>query len=203
MTMLKPRSGMQLTVKEFFALPEPWNKRKMELDEGALYIMTKPRLVHQFFQARLSKHMETYLDEFEDPPANVFADVMAALSLERRILLAPDLTIVMQGNAAAFRDQMVEGAPDIAVEILSSDRNRDLVRKRQLYAEAGVPEYWIIDAVNDTATILELENGGYVERAVLTADDTLTTPLPPGLSIPLADVFRQHRRPAEAEVEDC
>jgi Uma2 family endonuclease len=92
---------------------------------------------------------------------------------------------------------MIEGAPDIVVEILSSDRNRDLVRKRQLYAEAGVPEYWIFDAINDTATLLELRNGEYVERAVLTADDTLTTPLLLGLAIPLADVFRHRRRPAD------
>ena len=34
-------------------------------------------------------------------------------------------------------DRMIEGAPDIVVEILSSDRNRDLVRKRQLYAAAA------------------------------------------------------------------
>ena len=91
---------------------------------------------------------------------------------------------------------MVEGVPDIVMEILSSDRRRDLVRKRQVYAEAGVPEYWIFDPRIDTATLLELRNGEYVERAVLTADDTLTTPLLPGLAIPLADVFRHRRRPA-------
>ena len=94
-------------------------------------------------------------------------------------------------------DQMIEGAPDIVVEILSTDRSRDLVRKRQLYAEAGVSEYWIFDPPNDTATLLELHNGEYVQRAVLTADDTLTTPLLPGLAIPLTDVFRHRRRPAE------
>ena len=90
---------------------------------------------------------------------------------------------------------MIEGAPDIVVEILSSDRNRDLVRKRQLYAEAGVPEYWIFDPLNDIATLLELQNGEYVQRAALAAADTLTTPLLPGLAIPLADVFQHRRRP--------
>ncbi len=195
MTMLKPRSGMRLTVEEFMELPETWDRRKMELDEGVLYIMTKPRLVHQFFQARLSKHLETYLDEFDEPPADVFTDVIIALSLERRILLAPDLTIVLRGSATIFRDQMIEGAPDIVVEILSSDRNRDLVRKRQLYAEAGVPGYWIFDPLNDIATLLELQNGEYVQRAALAAADTLTTPLLPGLAILMADVFRHRRRP--------
>ena len=195
MTMLKPRSGMKLTVEEFMDLPETWDRRKMELDEGVLYIMAKPRLVHQFFQLKLAGFVDQHLDQFDRPPADVFTEVIVALSLERRTLLAPDLTIVLQGNEAIFRDQMIEGAPDIAVEILSSDRNRDLVRKRRLYAEAGVQEYWIFDPREDAATILELNDGEYIERAVLTGDDELTTPLLPGLVIPLADVFRHRRRP--------
>ena len=195
MTMLKPRSGMKLTVEEFMDLPETWDRRKMELDEGVLYIMAKPRLVHQFFQLKLAGFVDQHLDQFDSPPADVFTEVIVVLSLERRTLLAPDLTIVLQGNEAIFRDQMIEGAPDIAVEILSSDRNRDLVRKRRLYAEAGVQEYWIFDPREDAATILELNDGEYIERAVLTADDELTTPLLPGLVIPLADVFRHRRRP--------
>ena len=196
MTMLKPRSGMRLTVEEFMELPELWDKRKMELDEGVLYIMPRPRKVHGFLQLRMYRHIDDYIDGFTEPPAELLADFTVALSLERRILLIPDLCIVLRGNPAVSGDRMVEGPPDIVVEILSSDRNRDLVRKRQLYSEAGVLEYWIFDTLNDTATLLELQNGEYVERAVLTADDTLTTPLLPGLAIPLADVFRHRRRPA-------
>ena len=196
MTMLKPRAGMRLTVDEFMGLPDTDDRRKMELDEGALYLMAKPRLVHQFFQSRLSMHFETYLDEFAEPPADVFADIIVALSLERRILLAPDLTVVLKGGAATVTDLMVVGTPDIVIEILSSDRSRDLVRKRRLYAEAGVPEYWIFDPVDDTAALLRLRDGAYAQRALLTAADTLTTPLLPGLAIPLAGVFRHRRRPA-------
>ena len=196
MTMLKPRSGMRLTVEEFMELPELWDKRKMELDEGVLYIMPRPRKVLGFLQLRMYRHIDDYIDGFTEPPAELLADFTVALSLERRILLIPDLCIVLRGNPAVSGDRMVEGPPDIVVEILSSDRNRDLVRKRQLYAAAGVLEYWIFDTLNDTATLLELQNGEYVERAVLTADDTLTTPLLPGLAIPLADVFRHRRRPA-------
>ena len=196
MTLLKPRAGLRLTVEEFLELPDTWDRRKMELDEGELYIMAKPRLVHQFFQARLSMHLETYLDAFADPPGCVFTDVIVALSLERRVLLAPDLTIVLKDNAAVASELMVEGAPDIVIEILSSDRNRDMVRKRMLYAAAGVPEYWIFDPVNDDALLLELRDGEYVQRARLDAGGTLTTPRLPGLSIPLADVFRHRRRPA-------
>jgi len=197
MATLKPRTGIRLSVEEFMELPDTYDRRKMELDEGELYIMPRPRTGHQFLQYRMLLHTGNYLDGFDDPPAQVLHDVIVALSLESRILLAPDLVIILQSSSAVVTDRMVEGPPDIVMEVLSSDRRRDLVRKRQLYAEAGVPEYWIFDPRADTATLLELRDGQYVERAVLTADDTLITPLLPGLAIPLADVFRHRRRPAQ------
>ena len=197
MATLKPRTGTRLSVEEFMGLPDTYDRRKMELDEGELYIMPRPRTGHQFLQSRTLMYVENFLDEFDDSPAQVLHDVIVALSLESRILLAPDLVIILQGSSAVVTDRMVEGPPDIVMEVLSSDRRRDLVRKRQLYAEAGVPEYWIFDPRVDTATLLELRDGQYVERAVLDADATLTTPLLPCLAIPLADVFRHRRRPAQ------
>ena len=197
MATLKPRTGTRLSVEEFIELPDTFDRRKMELDEGELYIMPRPRTGHQFLQSRTLMYVENFLDEFDDPPAQVLHDVIVALSLESRILLAPDLVIILQSSSAVVTDRMVEGPPDMVMEVLSSDRRRDLVRKRQLYAEAGVPEYWIFDPRQDTATLLELRDGEYVERAVLTDAEVLTTPLLPGLAIPLADVFRHRRRPAQ------
>ena len=48
MTMLKPCTGMRLTVEEFLDLPDTDDRRKMELDEGELYIMPRPRKDHWF-----------------------------------------------------------------------------------------------------------------------------------------------------------
>ena len=196
MATLKPRAGIRLTIEEFLELPDTWDRRKMELDEGELYIMPRPRRIHQDWQIDLVWHIESYLRGFAEPPAYLLLDFIVALSLEDRVLLAPDLSIVMRDRESIIGDRMVEGAPDIAIEILSSDRRRDLVRKRRLYAEAGVPEYWIFDPLNEATTLLELREGEYVERAVLEASGTVTTPLLPGLAIPLANVFRNPRRPA-------
>ena len=197
MATLKPRTGTRLSIEEFLELPDTFDKRKMELDEGELYIMPRPRTGHQSLQGDLIWYFQGYLRTFDDPPAEVLHDVIVALSLERRILYSPDLAVILRGSRAVITDRTVEGPPDIVIEILSSDRSRDLVRKRQVYAEAGIPEYWIFDPRQDTTTLLELRDGQYVERAVLTTTDTLTTPLLPGLTIPLADVFRHHRRPAQ------
>ena len=47
MATLKPRAGLRLTVEEFLELPDTYDRRKMELDDGELYIMPRPRRVHQ------------------------------------------------------------------------------------------------------------------------------------------------------------
>ena len=196
-TTIEPRTGMQFSVAEFMdlELPAPDDKLKLELDDGILYIMPRPRLNHQFIQRRLGSHFDDHFDSLAESPAQVFIEAIVALPADLPRLFVPDLMVVLRGNAAVVSDRMIEGTPDIVVEILSSDRNRDLVRKRQVYAEAGIPEYWIFDQTDDTVTPMELRDGVYVERGVLTADDTLTTPLLPGLEITLGRIFRHRDRP--------
>ncbi len=197
-TPTKPRSGMRISVAEFLELelPEPDDKRKMELDDGVLYIMPRPRIRHQSAQVLLAHYFLIHFDGYAEPPGEVYTDVVVAFPSELPRLFAPDLTIILRNNEAVVGDLMVDGVPDIVVEILSTNRNRDLVHKRRVYAEAGIPEYWICDRRDDTVRQLELQDGRYVERARLTIGDTLTTPLLPGLLIPLADVFRHRSRPA-------
>ena len=107
--------------------------------------MPRPRIAHQQTQSRFVQHFLNHKDSLNDPPFEVHADVIVALPSELPRLFAPDLVVVLSGNEAVTGERMIEGAPDIVVEVLSSDRNRDLVRKRQAYAEAGIPEYWIVD----------------------------------------------------------
>ncbi len=191
------RAGTRMSIAEFLDLPDTEEKQKMELDDGELYIMPRPRSVHQFLAVYLFLHIANHIEDFAEPPALVFVDQITILSREQCRVLAPDLAVTLAGNPYQIAGGYFEGVPDITVEVLSTDRSRDLVRKRQLYAEAGVREYWIVDPSDDTATLLELHDGEYAERAVLTVSDTLTTPLLPGLAIPLAEVFRHRQRPAD------
>ena len=199
-TPTKPYTGMRVSVAEFLELelPEPDDKLKMELDDGVLYILPRPRLRHQSALVVLTYYFESYFRGFAESPGQLFLDFVVALPAELPRVFAPDLSVVLRGSGAAVSDRMIEGGPDIVIEILSTDRNRDLVRKRQVYEEAGIPEYWIFDWLNQTTLQLEFRDGQYLERAVLTADDTLTTPRLPGLAIPLADVFRSPGQQAQS-----
>lgn len=189
-------TGTRMSVAEFLDLPDTEERNKMELDDGELYIMPRPRREHQFIVFWLAWHIANYINSFAEPPAEVCMDPVTILSRDPRRVLVPDLTVILSEQPGRIVGGYFEGVPGIAVEVLSSDRNRDLVRKRRLYAEAGVPEYWIFDPENDTALLLELRDGDYVQRDLLTASDTLTTPSLPGLAIPLAEVFHHRQRPA-------
>ncbi len=196
-TTEKLRTGTRMSLDEFLALGE--TDGKWELDDGALYITTHGSPDHQFLMLEFCRHLDDYMDGFVEPPAQFYHAITTILSCELQRAPEPDIVIILNERRDIVSHARVEAPPDIVVEILSTDRNRDLIRKRQIYAEAGVLEYWPIDPRNDTVTQLELRDGAYVERAVLTAGDTLTTPLLPGLEIPLADIFQHRRRPARDE----
>ena len=197
MTTTKYRTGMRMSLDEFLSFGK--TDGKWELDDGVLYIMPSGTRDHQFLDLEFSRRIADYIDSFEQPPAHIYHEMTTILSRELQRAPEPDIVIVREGRPGVLQGRWVEGAPDIVIEILSTDRNRDLVRKRQIYAEAGVREYWPVDPRNDTVTQLELRDGEYFERAILGTGDALTTPLLPGLSIPLAEIFHHRRRPPREE----
>ena len=189
----KLRTGMRMTLDDFLARDE--TDGKWELDDGVLYIAASGSPDHQFLIMEFSRHIDDYLDRFDQPPAQSYHEMTTVLSRGLERAPEPDIVIILAQSRGIVGESRVEGTPDIVIEILSGDRNRDLIRKRQIYAEAGVAEYWPIDPRNDTVTQLELRGDVYAERVVLGSGDVLTTPLLPELAIPLSEIFHHRRRP--------
>lgn len=78
------------------------------------------------------------------------------------------------------------------VEIVSeTTRKTDEIIKRKIYERFGVAEYWIVDPELETVKVHRMTDRGYVRAAELSreAGDALSTPLLPGLQIPMADIF--------------
>ena len=102
----------------------------------------------------------------------------------------PDLLLVRDARDARSGDRFWTGA-DAVVEVVSPDGpERDLVHKRDDYAEAGIPEYWIVDPELETITVLELEDGGYVESGVYDRHAAQArSPVLPGFGADVGEVF--------------
>ena len=105
-----------------------------------------------------------------------------------------DLLYVSNQRSAILTKQNIQGAPDLAVEILSpGTRKTDEVTKRRVYERWGIGEYWVVDPELDAVKIYRLRDGKCERVAELSAEggDVLTTPLLPDLRISLSALFRE------------
>ena len=73
--------------------------------------------------------------------------------------IVPDMSIVDMSELEMGKNGMLSGIPKLMVEVMSTNRYDDLYRKRFLYAEMGIPEYWIINLDGRGITQLVLKNG--------------------------------------------
>ena len=184
--MTTVQSGTRMTLTEYRDTDEV-EGGVCELINGEFNQMPPATPEHQFLIDFLVRMINNWANSIEPIPGLAFTTI--GLALSDRYAPTPDIVYLRTQNLHLIRRGMVEGVPDLVVETLSSDRNRDLVMKRAIYAEAGIPEYWLVDPVNDTITVLELSGPEYAERAVLSRGDTLTTATIPGLEIELDQVF--------------
>ena len=83
------------------------------------------------------------------------------------------------------------GAPDIAIEIPSPGNNKkELKNKFEVYEVAGVSEYWIIHPEEKTFLKYTLDaDGKYQPSRLLTLGDDVISPILPGFSLSLDEVF--------------
>ena len=73
----------------------------------------------------------------------------------------PDIAFVRTDRLHLVERGYVDGAPDLAVEIVSPDSiERDYVLKREQYRQAGVPEYWIVDEMSQGVVLLKRSASG-------------------------------------------
>lgn len=74
----------------------------------------------------------------------------------------PDLVVVLNEQSHLLADgKKIRGAPAILIEILSTNENHDLIKKRELYARYGVQEYFIIDPETKGVMHLVLQGAAY------------------------------------------
>ena len=101
----------------------------------------------------------------------------------------PDVLLLLDVHDPRNQNAFWLGA-DLVVEIVSPDDvERDTVVKRQDYAAAGIPEYWIINPLDATLTVLQLVGQAYVVHGVFQRGDLATSRLLPDFTVPVDAVM--------------
>jgi Uma2 family endonuclease len=101
----------------------------------------------------------------------------------------PDILLLRDATDPRNQDAFWLGA-DLVVEIVSPDRpERDIVEKPRDYAEAGIPEYWIVNPLNATITVLALDGGSYRTHGVFQQGERATSHLLQDFGVLVDQVF--------------
>jgi Uma2 family endonuclease len=101
----------------------------------------------------------------------------------------PDLLLLLAAGDPRRQNRFWTGA-DLALEVVSPEKpERDLIQKRADYAEAGVPEYWIVNPQTETITVLRLDGAAYVEAGHYRRGGTAASVLLAGLGVDVTAVF--------------
>ena len=187
---MRPESRTKLTYDDFVLFPD--DGMRHELIDGEHYVTPSPNTKHQVVVGNLHLLIGNWLR------ANRIGRVMLSpfdVVFTKFDVVEPDLLYLSNDRAAqVLTAANVQGVPELVVEIGSpSTRKRDETIKRRLYERAGVSEYWVVDPELDVVRIYRAGAGGYEKPVELSreAGDVLSTPLLPGLHLPLVLIFQE------------
>jgi len=103
----------------------------------------------------------------------------------------PDVLVMTlaQSNSLGNQPDILHEPCLLVVEIVSPTcRSVDTVEKREEYAQFGIPEYWIVDFLLGTFSVLSLVNGSYIEK-VYREGDRIVTNIFPSISLSMSQVM--------------
>lgn len=145
---------------------------RYELINGNVVMMSpRPRLDHITVSGNIFAVFWHYL---RGKPCRAFGDG-ADVFLDDKNHFIPDAMIVC--NKDIIKDNYIDGAPDLVVEVLSpSTARQDRFRKKFAYEKAGVKEYWIVDAFYKYVEVYYNKNGNLIlDKIYYYIDDNTDT----------------------------
>lgn len=169
-------------------------EERVELIRGKIMQMAAPSRIHQQVATNMivligSTLRKSHCKIFPAPFDVRLPHYSPKKNLEVITVVQPDLCVIC--DPSKLDEKGCVGAPDIVVEILSpGNSKREMKDKFSVYEESGVKEYWLVSPTEKAVQVFRLnENGQFIGIQPYTEDDSLTTPILPGLSIPLREVF--------------
>ncbi len=173
------------TYEQYAALDDG---QRYEVVNGVLYMTPAPGIPHQDAVGRFLYYLLSYV---EFPGRGKVLVAPCDVELAPNIVVQPDVLVVLKAHKGRVTKSHIVGAPDVAIEISSpGTATYDRREKYDLYARAGVQEYWLVDPVAQVIEVLSLEDGEYQSLGVFEDQNTLISKVVPEISVvPVAKFF--------------
>ncbi|MCI9436143.1 MAG: Uma2 family endonuclease [Lachnospiraceae bacterium] len=137
------------TVKDYYSLPE---NVRAELIEGQFYYMAAPSRIHQKTLNFLNTEINLYIRSVKCSCEVYPAPFAVKLFKDDKTVVEPDISVICDMNK--LTEKGCTGAPDWIIEIISpSTSSHDYIYKLNLYAKAGVREYWIVNPLDQSVYV--------------------------------------------------
>jgi Uma2 family endonuclease len=178
-----------ITFEEFCRLVP--DDQKADLIDGVIYMASPDNWIASTLFSWLFNLLGIYVQHND---LGAIVGSRTAFKLSDTNSPEPDIAFVRKSRLGLAQSNHFPGGPDLAVEIVSPDSvTRDYRMKRELYEQAGVREYWIVDEPKGKVTLLRLDAGGKF-REVRPRKGVLTSRAVPGFWLRL-DWLWQTPRP--------
>lgn len=180
---LAPLQG-HWTAEQYLRLTDH-TRHLVEFTDGRIEVLPMPTQEHQRILAFLYRTFFAFLQ----PRGGIVLFAALRLQIRPEKFREPDLLLLQRADDPRAQNRYWLGA-DLVVEIVSADDpERDTVEKVADYAEAGIPEYWIVNPLTATVTVLVLEDTAYNEHGVFRRGDQASSRLLDGFSVSVDAVF--------------
>lgn len=180
-----PRQG-EWTERDYFSLPE--TNRRVELANGDLLVSPSPTVQHALIVMELVSQLKGYAGQHQ------LGMVMTApldVRLFSDTIRQPDVLFIRHEN----RDRVgsyIDGPPDWVAEVISpGSREIDEQVKLVEYAQAGVPEYWLVDPEHTTIRVYTLKDKAYELVSTNGAGEIAQSVTIKGFQVSVDDVFSE------------
>ena len=171
--------------EEYFSLG---TNHLIEFSHGLLEVLPTPTQSHQLLVAALFESLCSFVRD-RDLGMVLFAPMRVQLWPGK--FRQPDIVYMAVAHTDRLGEQFWRGA-DLVIEVVRpDDPERDIVTKRREYAQAGIPEYWIVDPAAASFTVLTLHGLEYALHGEFGAGEEASSVLLKGLKVDVENVFSE------------
>ncbi len=180
---LAPIQGLW-TEEQYLAMTDH-SSRLLEFDNGYIEVLPMPIPEHQKILGLLYERFVAFIR----PQGGIALFSPLRVQIRPGKFREPDLAVLLDARDPRQQQRYWLGV-DLAVEVVSGDDpERDTKIKRADYADAGIPEYWIVNPLDDTITVLALEGNRYAEYGVFRRGERAASRLLTAFSLDVNEVF--------------
>jgi Uma2 family endonuclease len=176
-----------LTYDIYLTMPEM--KQRYSIIDGELMMAAAPTPDHQAIVLELSSTLNYFVREHR--LGRVFvAPLDIVIRRDPLRTRQPDVMFISNARRYIIGLQVIEGGPDLVVEVLSPTNTRQgLQGKLQDYQTTGVREAWIISPQARTLEVLQLSPEGIARSGLYGLGDTIVSQVLPDLRLTVAEIF--------------